>query len=374
MTELRIHHVERVIAPGGARRDRGVTGDGQAPDSHKRYDFETLFYEAVRDGDDVYLIAPKPLNFEPILRQSKYRIDGAPVRRVSVRSYYRHAIVRLPAAPPGTRLELTAPDGSQASCTIQSSETDFLAGLNVELFISKDNDLNWIRERLTFHAARCGTEGLCFIDTGSTAYDMEALGAVVASAGFKKALIVSMPYPWGGINIEPMHRELYLQTAAYNLCRIKYLSRARAVVRLDVDEVLKPQPEGQTVFDRAVQSRLGFVAFHGSNRVPAADLDGPYQFADHSWAIAEVEKAGNNWCIVPQGPTGGYQWRCHNPERNVFFPLQKLQGSYFYHCLGISTGWQGWAKRWATEGVTLSHDAEAARFWAEEFGSVVAAR
>ena len=369
MTDLRIHHVDRVVAPFGTKRARAIRPSGLAPDSHKRYDFDTLFYQAVRCGNRVTLIAPKLLNFKKLLRKSKLKIDGQPVRNMRIICFYRHAIVHLNKAPIGDILTVEYPCGAVAETKIHSADLDFLSGLNCQMMVSKDNDLRWIHDQLRFHVARCELDAVCFIDNGSTAYSLQELGDTIRKTGLKKAVLISMPYAWGGVNRKPMHRELYLQTSSYNLCRIMYLQQARAVVRLDADEVLSPQAPGQSVFDAAVNTRSGFVRFSGSNRFPLPDAPVPVQFSDHTLEEPTNPVAGNNWCINPKGPLGRFQWRCHNLEHNILGDFQMMKGSYFFHCLGIGTGWKHSDR--ASNAQDLRVDPEAERFWTQDFRPAV---
>ena len=210
------------------------------------------------------------------------------------------------------------------------------------------------------------------MDNGSRAYDLDDLVALFDASDLQRAVLVSMPFPFGGLNTRSRHCELYLQTSAYNLCKLQFLSWAKAVVLLDVDEVLLPQKSGCTVFDLARRSPFGFVRFGGSNRLPGAKDQPPFEFKHHSWMRSGKEASHKTWSIVPTGPLGRFQWRCHNLECNIFARWQTLPGQYFYHCLGIGTGWKG--KNRARPGCELVLDTQAAAFWSQTFNQATAIR
>ncbi|KMW58345.1 CapZD protein [Candidatus Rhodobacter oscarellae] len=365
MTELRIHHATRVAVPEGYQRDRAIRPSGLAPESHLRYDFDTFFYQAIRAGRHVALVAPKLLNFRRLFRQAQFRVGGQRVRRTRIFSFYRHAIIWLLNVPEGETLAITFPDGSEADAHIHPQDLGFLAGLNCQMMISKDNDLGWIKDQLGFHAAACGLEAVCFIDNGSTAYGLDDLAQALTEVGLQRAVLISMPFKWGGVNRKPANRELYLQTAAYNAARLKYLAQARGVLCLDADEILIPQPDGETVFDRAQRARLGFVRFSGRNRFPGPDAQPRFDYADHGWMLSDQAPAAHNWCLNPRGPMGHFQWRCHNLEHNILDVFQVLQGDHFYHCLGIGTGWKDPQR--SDGGPALRPDPEAEAFWRDTF-------
>ena len=372
MAEVLVHRVRRVTVPQGWQRARAVKPGGRHDCSDQFYDFETLFYQAIRLGSDVVLVAPKLLNFEVLLRQSQFFVGGSRVERLRIQKYYRHAVITLTEVSAGDSLKIQFPNGAEASGPIVAPRLGHLGSLNCELMISKDNDLTWIEERIAFHSARCQVDGLCFVDNGSTAYDLASLARVIERSNVKRAVIVSMPFPFGGLNKRPRHAELYLQTAAYNLCRLMFLRASRATAILDVDEVLLPQPQGRSVFDAACRSRLGFVRFGGENRLPGSSDTPPFAYAQHMWMRPDKRYSHKTWCIDPKGPLGHLQWRCHNLERNVFARWQTLRGQYFYHCLGIGTGWKN--KNRARAKCPLLPDPQARKFWRDTYLAAVSKR
>lgn len=103
MTEFILHHVARVTAPATYQRKRAIAPSGLLPESAARYDFDTFFYDAVRKGRDLYLVAPKLLNFRKLFRRSGFAIGGVPLRNMRVFAFYRHAIIRFRNVPDGAR-------------------------------------------------------------------------------------------------------------------------------------------------------------------------------------------------------------------------------------------------------------------------------
>ncbi len=366
MTQCFIHEAQRTLAPEGWTRDRAIAPSGLSPESKERYDFDTLFYEAVRVGRNLVIVAPKLLNFRTLFRKTVFEIDGQRLPRPSIASYYRHALIRFRNVPEGNTLRLIFPGGEETTAQITSASRDHLKGLNCEFVINKNNDLRWIREKLIFHCKHRGVEAVLLIDTGSTEYSLEDLATVLTSVGLKRAVIVSMPYKWGGLNKRPVHRELYLQTASFNLCRIKYLQSARAVLCMDIDEIISHVDGPDDIFDLTCKSRLGFTVFSGTNRYPRQDATPPFQFADHE-LVNPGDSGSDNWCVNPRGPMGGFQWRCHNLERNILSNYQRTNKVSYLHCLGLTTGWHGRdSDRWASASDHVL-DESAREFWQTDF-------
>ncbi len=364
MTEFLLHDVTRTVAPEGFRRDRAVSKRGMGDGSEAKYDFDTLFYEVIRQGTVLHIVAPRLLNFGRLVNRTRFSVDGRDIGRPKVRNFYRHSILRFANVPVGPTLTLDFPDGQTAETPIRDARLDFLEGLDCELILSKNDDLNWIADHLRFHVATQGVEGLVFIDNGSTRHSVDDLRKAISDVGLKKVALVSMPYPFGPLNRRPRNIELYLQTAAYNLARLMFLQRAGGALCMDVDEILVP--DGTSIFDRARASRFGFVTFGGLNRYPDPHAEPPFRFTDHAWSTTPPKDAPDDWCIVPTGPLGKMQWRCHNLENNLLRPFQRLKQTKFYHCLGITTGWKN-ATRFRPD-EPLQKDEDAARFWEDTFG------
>ena len=363
MIDIEALHSARV---DGSRhmRDRAVPEEYQIEGSETRYDATTLWYDAIQTGNRVELICPRLRNFAALVRGGQWKINGNPVASPRIRNFYRHSIVRL-NCPDVAETVTVETEGMHLTSGVAQVDTGRFAGRNVEMLISKDNDLEWIHDKLRNHVRHHGLEGVLFFDNASTAYSHEEIGKAIKDAGVGAALLVPADYPWGPLNKRRRHSELYLQTSVYNVARIRWLSTARAVMRMDVDETLTPPPEGQpSVFDCAANSRFGYVQFDGLMRFPARTKEPPFQFADHVWRRGDDPEGGGNWCVVPGGPLKRFQWRCHNLER---FPLQfatKMKGHWYYDCQGITTGWKD-AKRFRPD-EELILDPQASAFFAED--------
>lgn len=341
------------------RRARGVPERKRGDGSDAGYDRTTLWYDAVYRGGQVHLVCPPLLNLKQAVRRAEWRVDGARVAAPRIRSFYRHAILTLPAPRGAARIDVQGPDW-QVAGPVAQPETLF-DGLNCEMLISRDNRLDWIEQKLRNHVDHHGLEGVLFFDNGSREYGPEAVLDVLGRVGLKVGVVVPVPLPWGRVN-KPgyMHRELYLQTGVYNVARLRFLAQARAVLRMDIDETLVPHPDG-TVFDAAQRSLLGYVQVNGRSRYPAPGETPPFRFADHTYRLENDKLGGGNWCLVPDGPLRRHQWRCHNLEGFPLTVLSRRRGCWYYDCQGITTGWKD-PTRWAPEGA-LVFDPEAAAFF-----------
>ncbi|MBD3680100.1 MAG: hypothetical protein HUJ27_17070 [Rhodobacteraceae bacterium] len=356
MTNILIDEIEAGMMPDPHRRIRAVTARKQGAGSEEKYDFSTLFYGAVQAGDEIILICPKLLNFQKELKQAKILLDGKKAGRPRIRNYYRHSMVHIPAPGPTGTVRIELQSGAVIEHPVAQPRFDLFRGLNCEMLISKNNRLEWIEEHVTHHVRNHHLEGLVFIDNGSTDYGLQDIEKALSGAGLKSCVIMSMPFPWGGQNFRPyVNKELFLQTAAYNLVKWKYLFHARAVLRVDVDEILHENQIGN-VFDLTEKSHFGFQVFDGAKRYPRPESTAPFAYSDHTFRMDPDRVGGGNWCLKPDGKLKNFQWRCHNLEGFPLKRLVKLPGSWYYDCEGVTTGWKSSGRLKHREDTVLDED------------------
>ncbi len=351
----------------GYRRDY-VAPAADRPDGYDAgYDFLTLAYDAFyrREADAIWLICPKLANFRPLLDRAAFDLDGAPLVVRRVRSFLRHDIVELPAPGPGRlgcalhgfRAEIDAPEPDRAT----------FAGRNVLVTVSRNNELDWIRDWVRFHARIHGADALLLFDNGSEIYEAgEIADALAAEDALRSARILSADFPYG-----PLGRGRskfdgnFLQAGLLNIARLKHLSTARAALQCDVDELVVPR-RGRTVFDAAAQARSGYVKFAGRWVYPEVAPGAVARHRDHMLSDVPPRTCPPKYCVVPGGPLRAHSWATHR-IRGLPFGWRFLSREFcFLHCRGISDFWKG-RPRPLAEGAGR-RDAEAEAILARAFG------
>lgn len=351
----------------GYRRDY-VAPAADRPDGYDAgYDFLTLAYDAFyrREADAIWLICPKLANFRPLLDRAAFDLDGAPLVVRRVRSFLRHDIVELPAPGPGRlgcalhgfRAEIDAPEPDRAT----------FAGRNVLVTVSRNNELDWIRDWVRFHARIHGADALLLFDNGSEIYEAgEIADALAAEDALRSARILSADFPYG-----PLGRGRskfdgnFLQAGLLNIARLKHLSTARAALQCDVDELVVPR-RGRTVFDAAAQARSGYVKFAGRWVYPEVAPGAVARHRDHMLSDVPPRTCPPKYCVVPGGPLRAHSWATYR-IRGLPFGWRFLSREFcFLHCRGISDFWKG-RPRPLAEGAGR-RDAEAEAILARAFG------
>lgn len=305
------------------------------------FDADTLWMDAIHTGKRVVLVCPRLNNLRADLRTARFRIDGHPVA-ASVREFKRHAIVQLASPEFPARVSIEIGDW-RAESRVHSASPEMFRGRNVIFTLSKDNDLDWIHDFARFHHRHHRADAMLFVDNGSAAYGPDEIESAVKRSGIDRVLVLASPLNYGPRGKRPhLHDDQYLQSCVMNIARLRFLSRARAVLNCDVDELVHSR--GPSIFDLAVRSPLGFVRFAGRWRYPAANLVGSARHAAHVFERPGGKICSEKWCIVPDGPLRHLQWRPHSLEPLPFARIFNTRAAGFWHCRAVSNDWKGYGR------------------------------
>lgn len=208
---------------------------------------------------------------------------------------------------------------------------------------------------------------MLIFDNGSDDYTMDALMSCLASVeGLHCAVILQAPFPYGP-PMKPVGgcaNPRFLQTAMLNLARADALSRARAVLNVDVDEVIHV-PDGRSVFDMAVARRNTMVKVHGSWVYPAPDAALPADHAAHTHRAVPNARCNQKWCTVPSGWLSRFGWGVHHVGGRLVRLVHATPDAELYHCLGTSTAWKH--KRFDRMPQSVAPDQALCNFWQTRF-------
>ena len=349
--------------PDGARRTSKLSAKYQREGYAEAFDDTTLWYDAVYREGRVHLVCPKLNNLKAEVQKGSFSLDGLPVRIARIRQFYRHDIIELPSTTCPSEVRLRAFGGTITS-PVHAEETDPFAGLNTALCLSKDNELRWITDFARYHVEMHGLEALVLLDNGSTSYSVQDIEDALSLTDLKRIMVVSVPWKYGPRGRAPYARtEKYLQTALFNVLRLRWMRQARAVLSCDVDELI--YTPGTTIFDLALKSWGGFVRVPGYWRYPDPEASDPSLHSSHTHMKKSEKPCPTKWCINPSGPLGGFQWDTHLLERLPLPSLFKSKQGKFWHCRSTTTGWK--SNRQLKQQSDLVPDRETAEVLAQVF-------
>ncbi|MEL6678126.1 MAG: glycosyltransferase family 2 protein [Pseudomonadota bacterium] len=323
------------------RRAMMGSADERSDTYEARYDFTTLFYDTYYDESvsEVRLICPKLLNFEPLLREAVLKVDGYPAEIAGIDELVRGDMVRIPSptSKPGT-LTLEHPLFA-ASVAVGRRHLEMFAGKNAVYAISKDNRLEWITDWLSYYVQHHRLQAVVLFDNDSSAYSMEELGQALTSVeGIEAAALVRAQFPFGpgGSGIVNFSSK-FLHMTMVELGRRRFLDHARAVINVDIDELIHSR-SGRSIFDATAESPEGYLRFNGKWVYAKPPFpDGFPRHADHTHIqVKRNPTVPRKWAVVPQGPLRDTLWRTHR--------IKSLQDDVtdefgFWHFRQVSTNW-----------------------------------
>lgn len=373
MTEI---NPPRPVAPGtlatlsslqipaalGLARRPAVRKEHRGENYEALYDVSTLFYDAVllHESRKIVLFCPKLFNLEPLVREGRFALGDAPLKLARIVRRRRYDEVWLDGA--GGRGGPFAFSWRDWSTTLSLSrqDEDTFAGLNCIVAISRNNRLEWIRDWLHYHVSEHGLEGVVLFDNNSSEYGLDALADAIGSvAGIKASRVVSAPFSYGPKGVKrKVSRSKYLQTSLLNIARIRYFSRAAAVLSIDIDELVHSSRPGLTVFDEARSSRFGYTAFRGKWVFDTAGEDELPLHRNHWMVSADDSKCPYKYCVVPQSPVGRLAREVHGVAASkILNYLFESSNMSYWHFWNINTNWKGHRTRLAPAALEVSETA-----------------
>lgn len=334
------------------RRDHIVPEKYRLDGYDETYDFHTIAYDVIwmERQKALLLVCPKLLNLEELIKSAKITASGHVLKKSRIKRYRRHdeVWISISTRPDDILLEI---DTLTLRANVSSQENVF-NGKNVLMTKSKDNDLIWIKDWLSHHCEHQNANAALIFDNGSQNYPLAELEQAMGSAhGLDAHAAIASDFPFGSWKASKLiHRSMFYQAGMLSLTRHRFLHSARAVLPIDVDELVT----GANVFDAAVKSRLGYITIPGLWRYSQLPLDQTPRHRDHIWRRDPDAVSKEKYCLVPGRRFTDTVWDIHGLRRYMFNKIALRNDTLFLHCEHISNGWK--RKRDAGAGETLVRD------------------
>lgn len=330
------------------REIEGISEFRDNPD-YEHFDATQLFYDCVLspDGKSLRFTAPLFGSFWDVFRAG-IRIDGEPVsrlKRVSIprTSSPRCELVEVPWRE-GNQLSFVI-DGQSIPIAPRGSAANAFKGRNALLCVSKNNDLSWIRDWAQFHANAHGADAVVLFDNGSDVYRLEDISACLAEVdGIDVSAVVRAPFEYGRQLKKPFKLNTkFFQVGMLNLARRDFLAQSRAVLSIDIDEMVMRGKN--SIFDVACRSPFGMVSTRGKWVFPDPKLDLPLPHNANVY-LPERYFSQPKWCATPNGLLSRIGWDVHAVGAR-FEGLGRVwpRNEWHVHCAGTTTSWKSWSRR-----------------------------
>lgn len=306
------------------------------------YDSTTLFYTAIYDAvvRQLHVFAPPMLNFSLVVKRAQFYLNGQKLDAPHVIHAEKFDQLIFVNIPSGSILTM-AVDGTESAMPVLSCDSARFAGRRVVYTMSRNNDLAWIKDWMIWNQQMHKADAVLIVDNGTTAYEADELAATLRSvAGYNRAEVMQVPSRYGP-DITTAHRAqdgAFLQTALMNAFWMLWLRYARAVLNVDVDELIV-SASGEAIFDAVESATFGLVMATGHWRY-AAPGSPVVRHRDHTLMLPGDTACPPKYCLRPDGLAARQTLKVHGVKNFKRVPFVNREHFTFLHCRNISTSWK----------------------------------
>ncbi|NBO21160.1 MAG: hypothetical protein EBU97_04335, partial [Rhodobacteraceae bacterium] len=284
--------------------------DALGADVSAEFDAATVFYAGWQTTAEnrIALYGPPLRNLKAQIRQTRFLSGSRTLSLRSVRDHYKFSKTTLAGSVERGEVQFANPAFAGSLPVQHSMMGRAFAGKNVIYTMSKNNDLRWIVDWLTWHHKRHGANAFVIVDNQSSAYSADDLADALRSvSGYDQGMVILAPFPFGPRRQAAASLQ-YLQLAMHNMIFEQLLHRSRAVLFTDIDELVFANAD-LSIFDAACDSWLGVVGIAG--RWMHQPLGTPARHGAHVLLRPDDAACAPKYCATPRGLARVFQPNVH---------------------------------------------------------------
>lgn len=314
--------------------------DLRQPGFESDFDFKTVFFDVFETDQGVRFSGPPLLNLKDFFASATWKLDGIDVSQSVSLEDRGHAQESSIRGHVGKRLSILSED-FDLEVEVAPDYSSIFDGRRVIYTKSKNNDLVWIRDWLTFYVRNHSVDAVLIYDNGSQAYLPEDLLSVLQEVdGVDVGLVISWPFKFGP-QAGPSGRfdSDFFEYVVSSNAQQRFLNSAAGVIHADIDELVMTD-DGRSVFEHARLSKTGYIRYMGRviEGVPLnAETDGVLSFADFGYFDPNKPLSTPKWCCIPELLPDNVQWRTHAIHGMTTAIYDRVVHRHFF---AVSTGWK----------------------------------
>ena len=271
-------------------------------DYEDQFDFTTVFYDAFWNaaGDEVVLLGPPLFNLEHDLGLAVLAWPSKLRCHYSIRHRFLgcQVVTRPPAGTTGLILRTRT---SERFVAPQPNLCEVFSGRRVAVTLSRNNELAWIRDWITFNKKYHRCDGVLIYDNQSDRYHIgDIYDHVESAAEGLELLVLDWPFKYGVPDWRlPLSYglvdSLYCQPGMLEHARWRFLAHSSSVLNTDIDELVITEGH-RSIFELVERSPTGLLIFGGvlvENQLAApSDCAGPMpRHRDFAW-VGTTDQVG----------------------------------------------------------------------------------
>lgn len=345
-------------AESSVRRATPRNAKFKQPNYDQLYDSTTVAFDFVEvlELGKLVMLCPPLFNLEQELQDLRVTADDTdePLKW-TVKRAYRHDQIWIDT-PKFSALNLRSSLGDfsilRSAC---AGHGQLFTGRRVLFTLSKNNNLEWIKDWIRFYRDIHGADAVLLYDNSSTEYSAQELCRELSSIkGIKAICVVTWPFKYGPPGFGDKHWEsLFSQGGMLEHARWKYLGSASSVLNVDIDELVLAK--GESIFEIAEASESGYVRFEGGWMVPVGEeqpssparlplhrdfstgLRRQIKWTGRRFGLGNICRS--KWAVVPARCSMGACWNVHyvfemketrTPVKTRFGHFRAINNSWLY--------------------------------------------
>ncbi|MGP5600644.1 glycosyltransferase family 92 protein [Glutamicibacter arilaitensis] len=350
LSKFRIADISPVVlrSDSGIHRHPPRQKDKQENDYIERFDAHTLFYDVFEDHDGVVFSGPPMRNLRNVLRVARIELYGRSVVQPDAFKdgwkTQRSKIKLPPQEVYYSESKTFSIDVGriQSRGIIRRNESELFKGKKVLITLSKDNDLQWIKDWATYYSVEHGIDSVLFYDNNSSQYSVtQILETLKSVSGIKQGIVVPWNFKYGpGAGPKKEWDSNYCQYGVLEHARRRFLRESSMVINVDIDELVVSE-DASSLFDELNESENGALRFSGAwvETVGQSDREAKLpRFVDFKYRDSRKQKSLEKWALIPKRIPEKFQWQVHGLGGGFNVPIS---GKFIHrHYLGINSNWK----------------------------------
>jgi hypothetical protein len=325
----------------------------RSTDFDRVFDSCTFIYDCALndDGTEVLLVAPKLNNMRKYAERARFTaIPSMVACGYTIDEMHNLSQFRI-NIPLGTTLLHFQSELGAKMFRINEIDAHFFKGRRVATTMSRNNELVWIRDWITYYQKVHQADAALIFDNGSDRYTIkELLAALTGIPGIARLRVVSWPFPFGpiprnGFLAKTDAWEDFCQFGALETAHWRFLKHASSVVSCDVDELMLPMASGTGIFEAVEREPTGIIMSDWQWTILVLDAAGrktpgegrTLRHLDFRVTLkGDRTEGGPKWALVPSIWPG--QWQIHfvAPLNAETMPELRARHRHFRQ---LSTNW-----------------------------------